>query len=212
MHENARGSAECRLKISRQENPFPAPVQDTLAAYRWLLAHGYEHRKIVLGGDSTGGGLVVAAIVVMRYVGEPLPAAGVCISPWVDMEATGQSFITNATSDPSVAKDRILRFAGLYLADKSSQTPLAAPIHADLLSLPPLLVQVGSIETLLDDANAPMRLACQWNWRSGRTCRMCGITLYPSSRRRSRPLRTSASSSASMWHDVLSPRRGLQTL
>jgi len=135
-------------------------VQGTLAAYRWLLAHGYEHRKIVLGGDSTGGGLVVAAIVAMRYVGEPLPAAGVCISPWVDMEATGQSFITNATSDPSVAKDRILRFAGLYLAGKSSQTPLAAPIHADLRGLPPLLVQVGSIETLLDDANVPMRPAC----------------------------------------------------
>jgi monoterpene epsilon-lactone hydrolase len=134
------------------ENPFPAPVDDTLAAYRWLLAHGYDHRRIVLAGDSAGGGLVVAAMVAMRYVGEPLPAAGVCLSPWVDMEATGQSFVTNAASDPSVAKDRILRMAGIYLAGKSPQAPLASPIHADLHGLPPLLVQVGSIETLLDDA------------------------------------------------------------
>jgi epsilon-lactone hydrolase len=134
------------------ENPFPAPVEDTLSAYRWLLTHGYNHRKIVLGGDSAGGGLVVAALVAMRYAGEPLPAAGVCLSPWVDMEATGQSFITNATSDPSVARDRILRFASIYLAGKSAQAPLASPIHADLRGLPPLLVQVGSIETLLDDA------------------------------------------------------------
>jgi monoterpene epsilon-lactone hydrolase len=136
------------------ENPFPAPVEDTLAAYRWLLTKGYDHRKIVLAGDSAGGGLVVAALVAMRYVGEPLPAAGVCLSPWVDMEATGQSFVTNAASDPSVAKDRILRMAGVYLAGKSPQAPLASPIHADLCGLPPLLVQVGSIETLLDDAKA----------------------------------------------------------
>ena len=136
------------------ENPFPAPVDDTLAAYRWLLVQGYDHRKVVLAGDSAGGGLVVAAMVAMRYAGEPMPAAGVCLSPWVDMEATGQSFVTNAAADPSVAKDRILRMAGLYLAGKSPQAPLASPLHADLRGLPPLLVQVGSIETLLDDARA----------------------------------------------------------
>jgi monoterpene epsilon-lactone hydrolase len=136
------------------ENPFPAPVDDTVAAYRWLLTQGYDPRKIVLAGDSAGGGLVVAALVAMRYVGEPLPAAGICLSPWVDMEATGQSFIANAASDPSVAKERIVRMAGIYLAGKSAQAPLASPIHADLRGLPPLLIQVGSIETLLDDAKA----------------------------------------------------------
>jgi epsilon-lactone hydrolase len=136
------------------KHSFPAPVEDTLAAYRWLLSRGYDHTKIVLGGDSAGGGLVVAAMVAMRYVGEPLPAAGVCISPWVDLEATGASFVTNAVSDPSVAKDRILRIASVYLAGKPPQAPLASPMHADLRGLPPLLVQVGSIETLLDDAKA----------------------------------------------------------
>jgi acetyl esterase/lipase len=134
------------------EHPFPAPVEDTLAAYRWLLANGYDPRKITLGGDSAGGGLVVAALVALRYVGEPMPAAGVCISPWTDMESTGQSFVTNATADPSVARERILRLAGVYLAGKNPRAPLASPIHADLHGLPPLLVQVGAIETLLDDA------------------------------------------------------------
>jgi acetyl esterase/lipase len=153
-------SRACRCRVLgleyrlAPENPFPAPVEDTLAAYRWLLARGYAPRNMVLAGDSAGGGLVVAALVAMRYVGEPLPAAGVCLSPWVDMEASGPSFVTNATSDPSVAKDRILRIASLYLAGKPPQTPLASPIHADLRGLPPLLVQVGSIETLLDDARA----------------------------------------------------------
>ncbi len=136
------------------ENPFPAPVEDTLAAYRWLIDNGYDPQNIVLGGDSAGGGLVVAAMVAMRYLGEPMPAAGVCISPWVDMQASGQSFTTNATSDPSVTRDRILLIAAMYMAGKDPKAPLASPIHADLQGLPQLLIQVGSIETLLDDANA----------------------------------------------------------
>jgi epsilon-lactone hydrolase len=136
------------------ENPLLAPVDNTLAAYRWLLTQGYHSRKIVLAGDSAGSGLVVDAIVAMRYVGESLPAAGVCLSPWVDMEATGQSFVTNAAADPSVAMDRILCMAHVYLAGKSSQAPLTSPLRADLHGLPPLFVQVGSIKTLLDDAKA----------------------------------------------------------
>jgi monoterpene epsilon-lactone hydrolase len=136
------------------EHPFPAPVEDTLAAYRWLLAQGHAAERIALGGDSAGGGLVVAALVAMRYVGEPLPAAGVCLSPWVDMQATSETFTTNAHVDPSVSQDRILNIAKVYLAGKNPQAPLASPIHADLHGLPPLLVQVGAIETLLGDAHA----------------------------------------------------------
>jgi acetyl esterase/lipase len=136
------------------ETPFPAPVEDTVAAYRWLLAQGYDPTRIALGGDSAGGGLVVAALVALRYVGEPLPAAGVCLSPWIDMEATGETFTTNATVDPSVSKARIVAIAALYLGGKNPQAPLASPLYADLQGLPPLLVQVGSIETLLDDARA----------------------------------------------------------
>jgi acetyl esterase/lipase len=136
------------------ESPFPAPVEDALAAYRWLLDGGTEPGHIVLGGDSAGGGLVVSALVAMRYAGEPMPAAGVCISPWVDMEATGESFTTNAHVDPSVSRARILNIAKVYLAGKNPRAPLASPLYADLHELPPLLSMVGSIETLLDDARA----------------------------------------------------------
>jgi acetyl esterase/lipase len=136
------------------ETPFPAPVEDALAAYRWLLHRGIEPGNIVLGGDSAGGGLVVSALVAIRYAGEPMPAAGVCISPWVDMEATGESFTTNAHVDPSVSRERILNIAKVYLAGKNPRAPLASPLYADLHELPPLLSMVGSIETLLDDARA----------------------------------------------------------
>ena len=76
------------------EFPFPAPVEDSLAAYRWLLSQGVDPKKIVIGGDSAGGGLMVAVLVALKYFGEPMPAAGVGISSWTDMEATGQSFIS----------------------------------------------------------------------------------------------------------------------
>lgn len=134
------------------EIPFPAPVEDAVSAYQWLLAKGIAPKNIVIGGDSAGGGLVVAALVALRGVGEPMPAAGVCISPWSDMESTGKSMITNAESDPSVSKERLLKIAAVYLDGKDPQAPLASPIHADLTGLPPLLLQVGGIEVLLDDS------------------------------------------------------------
>ncbi|MCH8298515.1 MAG: alpha/beta hydrolase [Chloroflexi bacterium] len=136
------------------EIPFPAPVEDSVSAYQWLLSQGVSPRKIVFGGDSAGGGLVVAAMVALRSVGEPMPAAGVCISPWADMEATGRSYTTNAENDPSVSRERILKIAGAYLDGKDPKAPLASPIHADLTGLPPLLLQVGGIEVLLDDSTA----------------------------------------------------------
>ena len=136
------------------EHPFPAPVEDALASYRWLLAQGYSPNRIVFGGDSAGGGLVVSALVAIRYLGEPLPAAGVCISPWIDMEGTGESFTTNADVDPSVSRERIVNIAKVYLAGRDPKAPMASPLYADLNGLPPLLIQVGGIETLLDDARA----------------------------------------------------------
>ena len=134
------------------EIPFPAPVEDSVSAYRWLLSQGIAPEKMVIGGDSAGGGLTVAALVALRHVGEPMPAAGVCISPWADMEATGQSYTTNAEADPSVSKENILKIAEVYMDGKNPKAPLASPIHADLTGLPPLLLQVGGIEVLLDDS------------------------------------------------------------
>ena len=134
------------------EIPFPAPVEDTVSAYRWLLSQGIAPEKMVIGGDSAGGGLTIAAMVALRHVGEPMPAAGVCISPWTDMEATGQSYTTNAEADPSVTKEQILTIAKVYMDGKDPKAPLASPIHADLTGLPPLLIQVGGVEVLLDDS------------------------------------------------------------
>ena len=135
------------------ECPFPAAVDDSIAAYRWLIDSGFDPKKIVIGGDSAGGGLMVAALVALRSLGEPMPAAGVGISVWTDMEATGESFTYNAEVDPQLTRTGILAIAKIYMAGKNTKAPLASPINADLSGLPPLLLQVGSIETLLDDTN-----------------------------------------------------------
>ena len=134
------------------EHPFPAPVDDAVAAYRWLLAQGISPGNIAVAGDSAGGGLAIATLLALRDAGEPLPAAGIGISAWVDMEGTGGSMTTRAAVDPVVQKEGLLGMAKLYLGDADPKSPLAAPLHADLGGLPPLLLQVGDAETLLDDS------------------------------------------------------------
>lgn len=134
------------------EHPFPAPVDDTVAAYRALLEQGLAPGKITIAGDSAGGGLVVAALVSIREVGLAQPALGWVISPWIDMEALGGTMASNAASDPTVQKDTILEMARLYLNGANPRSPLAAPLYADLNGIAPLLIQVGGIETLLDDS------------------------------------------------------------
>ena len=133
------------------EFSFPAPVEDAVAAYRWLLGQGIDPKRVAIGGDSAGGGLMVSTMVALRYLGEPLPAAGVGLSAWADMEGAGESFTTNADKDPMVNREGIHRFAGAYLRGKDPRAPLASPIHADLSGLPPLLLHVGSIECLVSD-------------------------------------------------------------
>ena len=135
------------------EHPFPAPVDDAVAAYRWLLAQGISSSNIAIAGDSAGGGLAFATLLALRDAGDPLPAAGVGISPWVDMEGTGESMTTRAAVDPVVQKEGLLEMAKLYLGDADPKNPLAAPLHANLAGLPPLLIHVGDAETLLDDSN-----------------------------------------------------------
>jgi len=134
------------------EHPFPAAVEDATAAYGWLMARGIAPGRIVVAGDSAGGGLTVATLLALRDRGQPLPAAGVCISPWVDMTCSAASYTTRAEADPMVRRDGILEMARAYLAGADAKTPLASPLHADLRGLPPLLIQVGSDEVLLDDA------------------------------------------------------------
>ena len=134
------------------EHPFPAPVEDAVAAYRWLLAEGYDAAKIAVAGDSAGGGLTVSVMVQLRYLGLPMPGAAVCFSPWVDLEGIGESMIANAEIDPMVQQEGLAFMAQLYLDGCDPRAPLAAPLYADLRGLPPALIQVGSAETLLDDS------------------------------------------------------------
>ena len=134
------------------EHPFPAALEDTLAAYRWLLSNGTHPKKIAISGGSAGGGLTVATLVALRDAGEPLPAAGVCISAWMDLAHTGLSLVTKADVDPFVQPKVLVDMAKLYLGDRDLRTPLASPLYADLHGLPPLLIHVGSSEVLLDDS------------------------------------------------------------
>jgi monoterpene epsilon-lactone hydrolase len=134
------------------EHPFPAPVEDTVAAYRFLLDSGLKPSRIAFAGDSAGGGLVIGAMLAIREAGLPLPACGWCISPWVDMEALGHSFTDRAETDPTVQQATIQMMAQLYLGGANPRHPHAAPLYGDLRGLPPLLIQVGSVETLLDDS------------------------------------------------------------
>ncbi len=135
------------------EHPFPAAVEDSVAAYKWMLERGLNASRIAVAGDSAGGGLVVATLVAIRDDKLPLPAAGVCLSPWVDLEGIGESMKTRQHADPVVRRDMLTQMAAAYLGGKNARTPLAAPLYADLTGLPPLLIQVGDAETLLDDSN-----------------------------------------------------------
>ena len=134
------------------EDPFPAPVEDAVSAYRWLLDQGHNPDSISVAGDSAGGGLTVATLVSLRDQGLPLPSCGVCLSPWVDMEGIGESMTSRAGVDPMVQKEGLVAMAGVYLGGAEPRSPLAAPLYADLSGLPPLLIQVGTRETLYDDA------------------------------------------------------------
>jgi monoterpene epsilon-lactone hydrolase len=135
------------------EHPHPAALEDAVAAYRFMLDSGVKPSRAVIAGDSAGGGLTVATVVAIRDAKLPLPAAAVCISPWVDMEGTGESMKTKANVDPMVGGASLGDMASAYLGGKDPRTPLASPLYADLKGLPPMLIQVGTAEVLLDDSS-----------------------------------------------------------
>jgi acetyl esterase/lipase len=134
------------------EHPFPAALDDAIAGYRVLLSQGFAPEKIAIAGESAGGGLAIATLVSLRDAGVALPACAWCSSPWVDLEMTGGSMTTKATVDPLISKAYLSELAAAYLRGADPRHPLVSPLYADLHGLPPLLIQVGSAETLLDDA------------------------------------------------------------
>ncbi|MBC7247575.1 MAG: alpha/beta hydrolase [Actinobacteria bacterium] len=156
MVSHLASAAGCRALLIEYrlapENRFPCAVEDAVTAYRWLLSQGYDPGNIAIAGDSAGGGLAAATLVSLRDAGEPLPAAAMLLSPWTDLEGTGESLGTVGWRDPMLNKWIIRKMAASYLGDADPRDPLASPLYADLSGLPPLLIQAGTSEILLDDA------------------------------------------------------------
>jgi acetyl esterase/lipase len=134
------------------EHPFPAPVEDAVTAYRWLLADGADARRVAVMGDSAGGTLAFAMLLKARDEGLPLPAAAVGLSPWLDLALTGTSLKLNAEADPMLNAEEAPKLVEYYLAGADPRMPYASPLYGDLAGLPPTLIQVGSDEILRDDA------------------------------------------------------------
>lgn len=134
------------------EHLFPAALEDALACYRALIADGVPAGSIVIAGDSAGGGLTLATLIALREAGDTLPAAAVCLSPWSDLTASGETMTSNAKADPMLTPAALDYMAGNYVGDTDRSDPRLSPYLADLGGLPPLLIHVGSSEILLDDS------------------------------------------------------------
>jgi len=134
------------------EHVFPAAIEDALAVYRALLEAGIESRKIVVAGDSAGGGLALALLLSLRDAGARLPAACALFSPWTDLAATGASIIENDRHCALFRGANIGPTARYYLGQTDPRNPLASPLYADLSGLPPLVIHVSADEVLRDDS------------------------------------------------------------
>ena len=134
------------------ESPYPAAVDDAVAAYKWLLDNGTAPDRVVFAGDSAGGGLAVATMLRCKSIAVPLPRAAVLFCPFVDMGTSGQSLIDNRDRDVVVTEGVAPGMAMTYLNGADAQSPEASPIYGDLGGLPPILIQVSSHEALLDDS------------------------------------------------------------
>lgn len=134
------------------EHPFPAAVEDAVAGYRFLLEQGLRPTRIAIAGDSAGAALALAILIAGREAGLAMPAAAVCLSPMIDLEFSGESMKTRKDVDPIFTPDAIGLLGNAYLAGENPRTPLASPLYADPKGFPPLLIQVGDHEVLLDDS------------------------------------------------------------
>ncbi|TCK31207.1 acetyl esterase/lipase [Ancylobacter aquaticus] len=134
------------------EYPYPAALDDALAAWRFLRSQGYAPEAIAIGGDSAGGNLTLATLIALREAGEAMPAAAWLVSPWTDLTMSGATLDSKAAVDPLISRDYLNGLAQAFLAGRDARDPAVSPLFADLSRLPPTLVQVGSSEGLLDDA------------------------------------------------------------
>lgn len=133
------------------EHPFPAAIEDSVAVYRTLRSDQSGGGRILMAGDSAGGNLAIATVLKLRDLGEPLPAGIIAFSPWLDMEHSGETIETKASTDTLVNRGMLEGLAATYLAGASPVDPLANPLKADLAGLPPVYLNAGSSEALLSD-------------------------------------------------------------
>jgi acetyl esterase/lipase len=134
------------------EHPFPAGLDDCVGLYRGLLESGCSPDRVVLGGDSAGGGMAMATLMSLRDAGDRLPAAAFLMSPWLDLAATGESVETRADHDPWFDPADMPAVVNYYCSLEERFNPLVSPVHGDVHGLPPILVQVGDHEILLSDS------------------------------------------------------------
>ena len=148
------------------EHPYPAALEDAVAAYDALLASGLPSSRIVIGGDSAGGGLTAACLQALARSGKPRPAGAVLFSPWTDLTASGESYRTNAAVDP-ISAEMLSAMATHYIADTPATEAGVSPLFGNFAGLPPLLIQVGGDEILLDDSTRFAANAREAGSRSG---------------------------------------------
>jgi epsilon-lactone hydrolase len=141
------------------EHRFPAAIEDALAGYQWLVSRGVDPRQLSVAGDSAGGGLALALVMALRDAGEKLPSCVACLSPWADMTGSGESIIANSERDAMFYGEDIGAYASAYLGSQSPEAPLASPLFGNFAGLPPLYIEVGESEILLDDARQVHRKA-----------------------------------------------------
>lgn len=132
------------------EHPYPAAIVDSVAVYRWLLAQGISSSKIMIVGESAGGGLCLAMLLALRDQGIPLPAAAVAISPWTDLKCTGESYRTKNKVSLAPAESWTV-FSKYYVGDNDPCLPWISPLYGDLHGLPPIRIYTGEDDELLDD-------------------------------------------------------------
>jgi acetyl esterase/lipase len=138
------------------ENPHPAAVEDAVAGYRWLLDQGIAPERMVVAGDSAGGGLTMALLLSLKEAGLPLPGGAILLSPWTDLSGSGASVKANAESCAMFTEGGINEGAAHYIGDGDALNPLISPLFGDLEGLPPILAYASDSELILDDT---LRLA-----------------------------------------------------
>lgn len=143
------------------EHPFPAAVEDGIAAFQWLTGNGAEPARTVIIGDSAGGGLALATALALRDRGLALPAGVAAISPWSDMTMSGETMDSRGWTDMSCSREGLVELAGYYLSGADPRHPLASPVFADFAGMPPIFCLVGGDERLIDDSVRVVRSAGQ---------------------------------------------------